>query len=152
MPIWAAILAFIRSEPVGDGPATDVQLGPLGRWQLLFGDWLPYAEEIDHQAVRLDPGGPAQPLVWGRYLAETVCTECHGTDLAGGDDTPNLVVAAAYSLADFRRLLRTGVPVGERQLGLMAKVAVKRFAHFTDPEIAALHGFLRQRAGLPAEP
>lgn len=55
--VLAAILAFIRSESAYDGSATD----GTG-----VGDGLPYGAEIGHQVARLDPGEPAQPLVWGR--------------------------------------------------------------------------------------
>jgi hypothetical protein len=48
----------------------------------------------------------------------------------------------AYSRDDFKTLLRTGEPLGGRELGLMAGVARSRFARFSDDEITALHGYL----------
>ena len=85
----------------------------------------------------------------GRYLAMTICTECHGDDLQGGADgfAPTLSIVAAYSLDDFRKLLRTGEPVGGRELELIAIVARSRFAHFSDAEIADIHTYLQ---GLPS--
>ena len=41
------------------------------------------------------------------------------------------------------RLLRTGVPAGERELGLMGELARGRYSHFTDAEIAAIHAYLK---------
>lgn len=38
--------------------------------------------------------------------------------------------------------MRTGEPLGNRQLMLMADVAVNRFARFTDAEVDALHAYL----------
>jgi hypothetical protein len=66
-------------------------------------------------------------------------------DLLGAFDGefPPLTIVAAYSLEDFTTLMRTGVPIGGRELDLMATVAVSRFSHFTDMEIVALHTFLR---------
>lgn len=42
--------------------------------------------------------------------------------------------------------MREGVPLDGRELGLMKRVAVGRFSHFTDEEIAALHAYARARA------
>jgi cytochrome c553 len=74
----------------------------------------------------------------------TVCTECHGDDLRGTLDgsTPSLAISAAYSREDFGKLMRTGEPVGGRELELMKDVALGRFAHFTEPEIDDLHAYL----------
>ena len=85
------------------------------------------------------------PLAWGRYLAMTACTECHGLDLRGfpGDDAPGLRVVAGYPDEAFEALLRTGRGLGDRELGLMGEVALSRFQHFTDEEIGALRAWLR---------
>jgi cytochrome c553 len=84
----------------------------------------------------------------GSYLAYTVCSECHGKDLRGGPDnfSPTLAVVAAYSLDDFRALMREGVAIGDRELDLMTDVAQSRFRHFTEAEIGSLHGFLKTLA------
>jgi hypothetical protein len=57
--------------------------------------------------------------------------------------------AAAYSLAQFTRLMREGVPLDGRDLGLMTSVAQGRFSNFTDTEIAALHAYVRAAAAGP---
>jgi hypothetical protein len=59
---------------------------------------------------------------------------------------PDLTIAAAYDLADFERLLRTGVAAGDRKLGLMSQIAPERFNALSHEEIAALHDYLRARA------
>jgi hypothetical protein len=56
--------------------------------------------------------------------------------------TPNLAIVAAYSEQDFSRLLRTAVPLGGRQLGLMGEMARTRFVYLTDDEIHALFSYL----------
>ncbi len=141
------ILAFIRSRPVGDGPETRLSLR-LARVFLVLGEFQMATERIDAGPWPHQPG-PSDPEDWGRYLAMTACTECHGTDLAGADDgtTPDLAIAAPYSLEEFQTLMRTGVPKGGHELDLMAEVARGRFVHFTNEEVTALHGYLRARAG-----
>ena len=102
------------------------------------------AEAINHDLARLD-ASPDDPEVYGKYIAMTSCPECHGPELRGwpDDNVPSLAIVAAYSLEDFTALLRTGEPIGGRELDLMAEVATKRFSHFTDSEIAALYVYLR---------
>ena len=59
---------------------------------------------------------------------------------------PNLDIAGAYDLEQFRTLLRTGVPPSGKNLDMMSSVAKRDFSHFTDDEIEALHGYLVARA------
>jgi cytochrome c553 len=86
------------------------------------------------------------PVGFGRYLSTTACTECHGADLDGGRDVPDLRIAAAYTSEQFARLMHDGVALGDRDTGFMSSVARGRFRHFTDEEIAALYAYLRHRA------
>ena len=146
-----AIIAFLKSQGAGDESLPSRRVGPLGRlmffyYRNLLGTILT-AEAIEHDAPRLQPA-KTDASSHGRYLAVTICTECHGDDLRGGADgfSPTLAIVAAYSLDDFRRLLRTGEPVGGRELGMMGVVARSRFAHFSDSEISNLHAYLRTLA------
>lgn len=85
-----------------------------------------------------------------RMIAMTTCTECHSATLDGHDgDTPNLDIVGAYSPDQFATLMRTGKPVGGRELRMMSGVARGRFAHFTDREVAELYAYLKQRADRP---
>jgi cytochrome c553 len=140
------IIAFLRSEPVTDAHTYTFEPGPHWRWQMATDEWAPWAPEIATLGPRLAPPPADDPVRLGEYLARTSCTECHGNTLEGQGGTPNLSVAAAYAPADFVRLMRTGVALGERDVGLMGEVARGRFAHFTDAEIAALHVYLQHRA------
>ena len=85
----------------------------------------------------------------GRHLAYTSCTECHAWDLNGweGDPAPSLVVAKAYTLEQFTRLMRTGeiAAGGKSKTGMMSGVAAYRYPVMTDEEIAALKLFLDSR-------
>lgn len=143
-----AIIAFLRSLPESDGPATSVKFGPLGRALFAVGEFEPAAPKIDPAAPRLDPGDGSEAMALGEYLAATACAECHGTDLAGQEhpagNTPNLAIAAAYSPEQFRTLLRTGEPRDGRELRLMGDMSLKRFQHLTDTEIDALHTYLSE--------
>ena len=149
----ASIVAFLRSLPESDGPATSVKFGPLGRALFAIGEFGPAAPKIDPSAPRLDPGDGTDPVALGEYLAATACAECHGTDLAGQEhpagNTPNLAIAAAYTPEEFRILLRTGTPRDGRELRLMDDMSMKRFQHLRDEEIDALHTYLSE--GLTGE-
>src|SRR5690606_9022597 len=72
--------------------------------------------------------GEGPVMARGEQLAMTTCNECHGLDLRGawqvpGDVVPDLAIVARYPREDFRKLMRTGVPIGGRDLGLMKEVA-----------------------------
>ncbi len=84
-----------------------------------------------------------------RMIAMTACTECHAAKLEGRDDTPNLDIVGGYTGDQFATLMRTGKPVGDRELRMMSGVARGRFAHFTDREVAELYAYLRARVDRP---
>jgi cytochrome c553 len=144
-----AIIAFLRSAPVTEGPATEIRLGPLARLGLVLGKYNPQAELIEHDAPRLVVRDTSDHITFGKYLALTNCTECHGLDLRGNPDrpSPNLGIAATYSEEDFARLMRTGKGLRDRELRLMSDVARRRFSHLTAGEIEALHTYLSTLGG-----
>jgi mono/diheme cytochrome c family protein len=140
----AMMIAYIRSVAPSDGYTTEVRLRLLGRLLVFSGKLPPLVAEIDTLAPRTAPD-PTDPQSLGRYLAMTSCTECHGPDLRGpreGDGAPDLRIAAAFSPDDFARLMREGVGLAGRELGLMGGVARGRFVHFTDEEVRAIHAYL----------
>lgn len=143
------ILAYVRSLPRAEGPGPEVRFGPLARVMFTLEKFLPAAVEAD-SAAKLAPAYPPakDPNARGAYLARTVCTECHGLDLKGDPSgkPPDLRIAASYPVDAFMHLMRTGKAPGERDLGLMSRVARGRFSYFTDDEIRALHGYLVARA------
>jgi cytochrome c553 len=149
-----AIIAFIRSHPRTDGPATEVEVGPLGRLGIALGQYNPQAGQIEHDAPRIPAVNGESGAPSGEYLARTTCAECHGATLQGSPGppapTPSLAIVASYSDSAFAHLMRSGKAMGEREVGLMSEVARARFAHFTDAEVAALHGYLRALPPAPA--
>jgi mono/diheme cytochrome c family protein len=142
-----AILAFLRHAPPEPGMPAELDARWLGRVGLVLGKYRPEAELIPHD-VSPPAATPQEPLAHGEYLARTICTECHGSDLHGSANgsSPDLRIAAAYSPQTFARLLREGVPLDGRSLGLMGRVARGRFRHLTDTEISDLYRYLRGRA------
>lgn len=142
----AAILAYIRSAPLQNGPGTEVRLRLLGRVGLATGKFPSLTAEIDGSEPRMAVD-PDDPLSVGRYLAITSCTECHGMDLRGHPpETPDLRMVAAFSPDAFTALMREGTGLGGRELGLMGAMGRDRFTHYTDPEVAALYAYLRTLA------
>jgi uncharacterized membrane protein/mono/diheme cytochrome c family protein len=141
-----AILAFLRGLPRSEGPATEIHIGPLGRLGLVLGQYPVQAALIDHEDRRPVVDRSDVPA-YGRYLALTACSECHGSALEGGMDgrAPGLAAVAAYSRTAFAELMRTGKAIGDRELPLMSSVARRRFSYFTDEEIGALYTFLQSR-------
>ncbi len=140
------IIAWLRTQPEDSDELPDSRYGPVARimgfvFKRQFGTVLA-AEAITQE--QLAPHGMSATIPRGRYLAETVCRECHGNDLHGTPDgsSPSLSMVTAYSRDDFETLMREGVAMGGRELGLMAVVSRSRFAHFTDDELNALYSYL----------
>ncbi|HEU4624580.1 MAG TPA: cytochrome c [Steroidobacteraceae bacterium] len=143
------VIAFVRSSPVLDGPMREVNVRMLGRIGIVTGKFKPLASTIargEHHPATTDR---SDPLTFGRYVVMTTCTECHGQDLQGTDfaKAPSLVVTAGYSEAAFRHLMKTGIGIGDRKLGLMAEVSETRFANFTEEELQAVQTYLGTRFG-----
>ena len=146
------IIAFLRSLPASEGPEPSVVLGPLARLGLAIGQYKTAAQLI---AETVPPPVAANPdALSGRYLAQTGCAHCHGTDLHGRTTpayaSPNLQIVAAYSPETFARLLRTGVPLGGQKLGLMREQAQLNLSLLTDAEIASLYSYLHTLPNAPA--
>jgi mono/diheme cytochrome c family protein len=139
------LLAFLRTVPPVPDSLPPSQVRFLGRLGLVLNQYQPLVREIDTTVAypAVTPREPAEAL--GRYVALTSCTECHGLDLEGEGSTPSLRIVGGYSADDFSRLMRTGVPLGGRKLDLMEEVALGRFAHLTDDEVAALYAYLKNR-------
>jgi cytochrome c553 len=137
----AAMIAHFRTlEPRSDA-APDPSFGPLLRALIVAG-----ALPIEPTVVdRSQFGSSQRPAALGPYLARTTCAMCHGIDLHGETRTesPNLfAVVPAYSLAEFKTLLSTGVAIGGRRLGLMTEIAQGALRYLSDDEVAALHAYL----------
>lgn len=147
----AAVIAFIRSKPVTGVRHPDPTFGEVARREIAEGLWMSSPAQVAKEGDTWPPdAGEAHFL--GRYIVRATCAECHGLDLRGGtappDKTPppDLIVVGAYEPGSFRRLMRTGAPPGDRDLGLMGEVARGRYSQFTDTELDAVYAYLKQVA------
>lgn len=148
----AALIAFLRDAPVVEQRLPKPKLGWPARWTFVTGEEKHMAFWADLvPPLRIDPAENPQ-LAQGEYLAMTMCNECHGLDVRGNTKygvTPDLAMVAAISCQDFETLLKTGVGVGGRELGLMGLVASDRFTELTQQEIDALYAYLSSLAYEP---
>jgi mono/diheme cytochrome c family protein len=148
----AAIVAYARQLPASATPVPPTTLGPLILALDVAGQVDAYpASLIDHTAPHVERLTEAPTAAYGKYLAST-CTGCHGPGLSGGKmpGTPPDFPAAAnitpsgighYSLADFTRLLRSGVrPDGTP---VNSGMPWKFTQSLNDTEIAALYAYLK---------
>lgn len=148
----AALIAYLRTVPPTGVDHPSFRMGPEARKMLAAGKIKP-----EPQYVREERGkGPAAldgSHEWARYMIRATCSECHGIELKGdqnpkdGSGPPDLSIVSAYSLDQFRHLLRTGEPVGGRKLKLMAEVSRGRFVHLSGREVDAIYSYLKARAG-----
>jgi mono/diheme cytochrome c family protein len=141
----ADLLAWLRTHPPKGQARPGPRLGPMGRFLLIRKEVQPAPAWVAEAKAK--PAMEAGPeFAVGRRIAQTVCSECHNSDLKGHPDTPDLLIGAAYDLPRFTRLMRTGIGMDDKEHGLMTEVAKGRFSHFTDQEIADLHAYLTARA------
>ncbi len=140
------IMSYIASLPASAGIESNFRLLPIGWFRWLASRLPPNtAELIDHEAVRPDPAINGDPVARGRYLAESICTECHGNNgRLRVPTTPDLAIAANYSRDDFFHLMRTGEALGNRAIDHhMVEVAKYRYVYLHDDEIDALYRYTR---------
>jgi len=151
----AALIAHIRSLPRGSPAVPGIQWGPLGRFALAT--VMPsQIEQVEEFRVR-QPFDVGPAYAAGRRLVAIQCGQCHAPDLSGGEPmpdvfSPGLDAVGAYSLEQFRALMRTGVAPHGRDLGMMREAALNDLRHYTDAEIGQIHAYLVARAGRVQDP
>lgn len=140
----ARIIAFLKALPEVAGPGPGISPGPIGRLGLVVGKFKMVAQLIAEAAP--PPDAANEEAKYGRYLARTICAECHGTALRGDSNpdfsSPDLRVVDAYSPDAFAQLLRTGIAIGGRDADVMSAQARNNLSQLTDSEIAALYSYL----------
>jgi mono/diheme cytochrome c family protein len=142
----ARIVAWIRTlKPTPKDALAETSFGPLGRWLMLSGQM--------RQSVQAGNYGTAhRPADVGRYYYQTVCSECHKLDRPnrsedGGQMVPALApMAAGYDPAAFHKLMKTGIGMSGRDLGLMKMVAQEAASAFTPQEVDAIQAYLKGEA------
>lgn len=140
------IIAYILSLPEQQGMQGDFRLLPIGWWRWATGDLPPnVATLIDHEAPRPEPAldGPAE--LRGKYLVESICTECHGDNgRIRVPVTPDIEIAATYSRDEFFRIMRTGAPADDKKIDYhMVDVGKYRYISMTDMEVQAMYDYLQ---------
>jgi mono/diheme cytochrome c family protein len=146
----AALIAAIRALPRGGKEQPKAQIGPMGRLGIALGKFSTGPELVETFRKNQIPDLGRQ-FAAGRHLVATNCAECHGPQLHGqevepGVVSPDLEIAGAYDLDQFRKMLRTGVGPGGKDLGLMGRIARNDFKYLTDQEISDIHAYLAERA------
>ena len=150
-PDMAALIAYLRTLPPKGADHPRIRIGPGGRKMIEAGEIKPEPRFVREERYKgpVDVGGSHDNA---RYMIRATCAECHGIELKGDQDPkdgsgpPDLSIVSAYSLEQFRHLLRTGEPAGGRKLELMAEVSRGRFVHLTDTEVDAMYAYLKARA------
>lgn len=141
------IIAWIRTvKPGPKDQQLPTRFGPMGRALVLAGAFQGSAHTM-HAAPK------NRPADMGQYVVQAACLGCHAMDKERPADDgsgvmvpPLASVAAAYAPAAFRKLLRTGVGMTNRDLGMMRTAALGGFTVLTDPEIDAIHAYLKKQA------
>ncbi|MFT4941491.1 MAG: cytochrome c553 [Paraglaciecola sp.] len=132
------IISYLRSlDQIADNPDS---FAPSFQYRIdiIRGARQPIVDSI-HTKIPpiLTPNDDAEKF--GKYLAYSVCSECHGVNLKGYTGfSPNLLTTLAYQDLDFRILMTKGIGLGERDLGLMSISSRERFSLFSEDELSAL--------------
>jgi mono/diheme cytochrome c family protein len=150
------MIAYLRSVPVVEKKLPKPTLPRAVRADLAFGRDMAVPDYIDRVPPLTRADDPDQRIARGEYIAMTTCNECHGLSLRADypwvDDAPapDLIIVGGYPEADFRKLMKTGIAIGERELRMMSGVARGRFAYFTDDEVSDVYAFLRDMSARAA--
>lgn len=142
----SALTAYLRTvEPAGE-QLPPIRKGP-GFHELVKKGTLKNASALVERYKTSQPPDLGEQHKLGRYVAMTVCTECHNSELQGYEGfTPNLDLAGAYSHEDMVTLLTTGKGKAKPDLGLMTATAKTRFSRLTPRERDAVIAYVKARA------
>lgn len=143
---FAALVAYLRTLQPGGEQMPPVKKGPLFIELEKKGEFAPSTEMI--RRFRADePEDLGEQHRLGRYIAMTVCSECHNGKLQGYEGfSPSLDIVGTYNDAELARLLMTGEGKIKKDLGLMSITGKHRLSRLTDKERTAVIGYLRARA------
>ncbi len=126
------LIAYLKQIPPVDSELQALHLGPVVPIAPAVGLLTPSAELIDHSEQRPADPVPGATVEYGKYLF-TICSECHGTDLADKVDK--------WNQEEFIQAFRVGTTAdGEKLPAAMPK---KTFNEFSDTELSALWVYLQ---------
>ncbi|MBO9712045.1 c-type cytochrome [Sphingomonas sp.] len=142
----ADLVLYLRTIPPAGTPMPPIRFGPGFRKAQASGE-VDTAQKLVARFAKEPPVDLDPEHAWGRWLARTVCAECHNAALQGyAGFSPNLDIAGAYSAAELERLLTTGQGKTGRDLGMMAATARSRLKELRPRERAAIIAYLLARA------
>ena len=144
----AALVGYLKSMPSKGVQHPDPTIGPKLAEIIANGEFKDSAQLVAEMKDQAPPDfGPE--YAFARFILRATCAECHGMDLEGSTEQltdapprPSLRIVAAYSAQDFSTLMRTGKPIGDRELTLMGSVSRWRYSRFSDAEIKAVYDYL----------
>jgi mono/diheme cytochrome c family protein len=147
----ARLIGWIRTlKPQSKDLPGTISYGPMARLLILTGG-------LPSQAHPETIAGHHRPVAAGAYFVHVSCMACHDLRHAQPQETDPTVtvpaladVGSSYDANAFRHLLRTGVGMSGRDLGLMTRVATTDLSRLTDNEIAAVHTYLIEEHQRPA--
>lgn len=145
------LIAYLESLPAIDETQPEMNIGPVARALLVFGELDVEAELIDHDTIQGSDVAVGATVEYGDYLAHQTCVGCHQPDFAGGEIqgfelpvaniTPGSDGIGDWEFADFKLALQTGVrPDGTT---IDEDMPWPAFAHMTDDEVEALWLYLQ---------
>ncbi|MDJ0759128.1 MAG: cytochrome c [Woeseiaceae bacterium] len=144
----AALVSYLKTLPAKGVVHPDPTIGPTLAKQIESGYFKDSVQQVAEMKDKAPPDlGPEH--AYARFILRATCAECHGMDLQGSTEPlmdapprPGLQIVAAYSAEDFSTLMKTGKPIGDRELKLMGGVSRWRYSRFTDSEIEAVYDYL----------
>lgn len=148
----ASLVGYLKTLPAKGAQHPDPTIGPRLAEDIASGKFKDSAQRVQDMKGNAPPDlGPDH--AFARFILRATCAECHGMDLEGDTEQltdapprPSLRIVAAYSAEDFTTLMRTGKPIGDRELTLMGSVSRWRYSRFTDGEIKAVYAYLSKLA------
>ena len=143
-----ALVSYLKSLPVKGNKHPNPTIGPKLAEDIASGEFKNAAQQVDEKLSQ-SPVDLGEQHSFARFILRATCVECHGMDLDGNAEVlsdapprPSLRIIAAYSLEDFKNLMRTGKALGNRDLKMMSGVARWRYSQLTDREIEAIYNYL----------
>ena len=146
----AALVGYLKSLPVKGDKHPEPTIGPELAEAIASGEFKDSVQSVAEMQSKAPPDlGPEH--AFARSILRATCAECHGMNLEGSAEQmsgapprPSLRMVAAYSMEDFSTLMKTGKPIGGRELQVMGGVSRGRYSRFTDGEIQAVYDYLME--------
>jgi mono/diheme cytochrome c family protein len=144
-----SVVAYLRTQPAAERQTPDNRMNLLGTLLVGAGVFPTTAQPPIAAPIANPPAGVAPEH--GRYLVDiSGCRSCHGANLTGGDPQgftpvgPHLpAIAAAWSVEDFVKTIRTGVDPGGHAIDTVDMPWRGLSAAYSDDELRAIYVYLR---------